>query len=361
MLNRLAATFGSIGLLLLLGCNAAAGSIPTPTPPPLARELIFYDWEGDMPQSVLDSFTQEYGVKVNYLTYESQEEAIENMRTGQVYDLVTLESRFIPLLVQEGLLAEIDYHHVPNFKNISANFRDLTYDPGNKHSVPYSWGTTGLVVRSDLVAQPVTRWTDLWDPRYAGQVGLWRGQPREVIALTLKSLGYSANSEQPKELEAALQRLRQLKPGLIFLEDFDPDSAVGVMLGGQAVIAMGYVGDVLEGREENPALTYVLPVDGALVWGDNFIIPANSSHKYTAELFLNFLLRPEINAHMASDNHDASPNEAAYPLIDPELRDDPLVFPPNEDLKMAEIILPLSPEGQKLYDEIWDRFLAADQ
>jgi spermidine/putrescine transport system substrate-binding protein len=215
------------------------------------------------------------------------------------------------------------------------------------------------VVRSDLVAQPVTRWADLWDPRYAGKVGIWRGQPREVIALTLKSLGYSANSEKSDELEAALQRLCQLKPDLIFLEDFDPDSALGVMLSGQAVIAMGYIGDVLEGREENPAITYVLPTEGALVWGDNFIIPANSSHKYTAELFLNFLLRPEINAQIASENHDATPNEAAYPLIDPDLRNNPLVFPPNEDLQKAEIILPLSPEGQKLYDQTWQQFLDA--
>ncbi|GIK43565.1 MAG: spermidine/putrescine ABC transporter substrate-binding protein [Chloroflexi bacterium] len=345
-------------LFWLVACQAVSPT-PTPTPPPLADELIFYNWEEDLPQSVLEAFTRESGVKVNYLVYESQEEAIDNMRAGQVYDVVVMESRFVGLLAREKLLAEINYQHVPNFKNISANFRDLAYDPGNKYSVPYNWGFTALIVRSDLVEAPVTRWADLWDPRYAGRVGLWRGQPREAIALTLKSLGYSASSENPAELAAALDKLLALKPHLRFLEDYDPANAGPALASGEIVIAMGYASDVLMGRELNPAITYVLPQEGALLWGDNFVIPANSPHPYTAELFLNFLQRPEINAQVANENLYATPNEAAYPLINPDLRNNPLVFPSNEDLKKAEIILPLSPEGQKLYDQIWQRFMDA--
>lgn len=340
-------------------CYTASPPPPVPTPPKLADELIFYNWEGDMPLSVLDAFTKEYGVKVKYLVYESQEEAIDNMRAGQVYDVVTMESRFMGLLARKNLLAEIDYRHVPNFKNISANFRDLAYDPDNKYSIPYNWGFTGLVIRSDLVVEPVTHWADLWDPRYAGRVGLWRGQPREVLALSLKSLGYSANSENPAELAAALNKLLALKPHLRFLEDYDPVNVGPALASGEIVIAMGYASDVLAGRELNPAVTYVLPHEGALLWGDNFVIPANSPHQYTAEIFLNFLQRPEINAQIANENLYATPNEAAYPLIDPKLLNNPLVFPANEDLKKAEIILPLSPAGQKLYDQTWQRFLDA--
>ncbi|MBK8418450.1 extracellular solute-binding protein [Candidatus Villigracilis saccharophilus] len=130
-----------------------------------------------------------------------------------------MESRFIPQLTKENLLAELDQRNLDNSKNLSANFRELAYDPGNHYSIPNTWGTTGLVVRSDLVAEPVTRWADLWDPRYAGQVGLWMGQPREVISLTLKSLGYSANSEDPAELEEAYGPITRTQTKYNPLED----------------------------------------------------------------------------------------------------------------------------------------------
>jgi spermidine/putrescine transport system substrate-binding protein len=342
----------------MIACDNSTPSAPAP--PPLARELTFYNWAGDMPKSVLDAFTSEYGVKVNYPTYESVEEAVASLRTGQVYDVVVMESRSVSLLAQEGLLAELDHANLPNLKNIAANFRDLTYDPGNRYCVPFNWGTTGLVVRSDLVAEPVTRWTDLWDPRYAGRVGLWFGQFREVIALTLKSLGYSGNSENPAELEAALQRLHELKPHVLRLEDFDPTTSAEAMSSGKVALSMGYAADVVAGREKHDAIRYVLPAEGALLWGDNFVIPANSPHKHTAEVFLNFVLRGDINAQIANANRYATPNEAARPFIDSAILNDPVVFPLNQDLQQAEIVLPLSPEGDKRYADIWARFMAAD-
>jgi spermidine/putrescine transport system substrate-binding protein len=344
-------------LILLASCTGPTPiPISTSTPVPLARELIFYDWEEDMPQAVLEAFTREYGVKVTYLVYESQEDAIANMRAGEGYDVLVMESRFIPLLAQEGLLAKLNQSNIPNLNNISANFRELAYDPHNDYSVPYNWGTTGLVVRTDLVEQPVTRWADLWDPRYAGTVGIWMGQPREVIGLTLKSLGYSANSENPEELEEALQRLIKLKPDMLVLEDFALDTSANVMASGQVRIAMGYAGDALTGNELNPAIQYVLPEEGALLWNDTFVIPANSPNQYTAELFLNFLMRPDINAMIANQNHYATTNEAALAFIEPEILNNPVIFPANSDLAYAELILPLSQAGQRLYDDMMKRF-----
>jgi spermidine/putrescine transport system substrate-binding protein len=170
--------------LLLTGCS------PLPVSEPPAQEIILYDWDGDIPPSVLEAFTKETNIKVNYQVYASQEEAIANLRSGQAYDVAVIESRFVSLLVNEGLLADLDYKNITNFKNISPNFRSLAYDPDNRYSVPYSWGTTGLLARTDLTPTAITRWSDLWDARYAHKVAIWKGQPRETLALTLKSLGY---------------------------------------------------------------------------------------------------------------------------------------------------------------------------
>ncbi|MBI4787489.1 MAG: spermidine/putrescine ABC transporter substrate-binding protein [Chloroflexi bacterium] len=347
----LAATLGA-----LLGCASPAPT-PTPTAPPLANELIFYDWEDDMPQSVLDAFTREFGVNVTYKTYATQEEAIEKIRAGEASDVVVMEYRLIPSLVTDELIVPLDHRNVPNLKNISASFRDLAHDPGNKYSVPFNWGTSGLVVRSDLIAEPVTRWADLWDPRYAGRAGIWEGMSREVLALTLKTLGYSANSENPVELQTALDRLLLLKPHVRPIEDFSQVSSAPALLSGEVAIAQGWAYDVLLARKENSAITYVLPKEGALMWGDTFAIPANSPRKYTAEVFINFLLRAEIGAAIANENYYATPNEAALPLINPELLNDPVIFPPNELLKNAEIVMPLSPGGEIMYDAIWQRYL----
>jgi len=351
--------------MLAAGCAGPVGSLP-PTPTAgtevsLAGEVIFYDWEGDMPEPILEAFTQEYGVDVIYRTYESQVEALDNLRAGEVYDLVVFDSRFLPSLIEEGLLVEIDYQNVPHFRNISPNFRNLVYDPGNKYSVPFNWGTTGLVVRSDLLEEPVDAWADLWDARYAGRIALWRGERRELIGLALRSLGYSANSEESQQLEEALDRLTQLCQNAFFLEDYDVYTSVPLLVSGEVVIAEGWSYDAVEGREYNPDIHYVLPEDGAMLWGDHFVIPANSHNKYTAEVFLNFLLRPGISAEVANRNLYATANEAALSFVNQDVLNDPAIFPPNEDLENAEIILPLSPEGERLYADVWERLMAACQ
>jgi spermidine/putrescine transport system substrate-binding protein len=344
--------------LLPTACTAVPTPEPTSTSIPLAEELVFYDWDEDMPQIVLDTFTSEYGVKIKYLVYKSQEEAIANMQSGEIYDVVVMESRFIPGLLREHLLAELRSENVSNLKNISPNFRELSYDPTNQFSVPYNWGTTGLVVRTDLVSPPVTRWTDLWNPNYANRVGIWIGQPREVISLTLKSLGYSANSEDLVELETAFRRLIALKSNILTLEEYDLYTSADLLASGKLVISMGYASDVITGSQQNSAIEYVLPDEGALLWNDTFVIPINSPNIYTAELFLNFLMRPEINAMIVNENLYATPNEAAHPFIEPEILNNPIIFPSNQDLANAELVLPLTPQGQRLYDSIWKRFLS---
>jgi spermidine/putrescine transport system substrate-binding protein len=343
-------------MVILAACGRPTVA-PAPTLPPLAKELVFYGWPEDQVVEIFAGFEQEYGVKVTFKFYESQERAIEEIRAGQVYDILDIDNQFVPQLIADGLLAEIDHRHVPNFKHISANFRNLVYDPDNRYTIPYTWGTTGLLVRGDLVGEPVTRWADLWDPRYAGRVLLWTSTPRYTLGLALLSLGYSVNSEQPAELEAALARLLELKPHAQWWDN--QETAAPALVSGEALIAMGWAYDIQLAQEENEDVVYVLPEEGSILWGDNLVIPATSPNQYTAELFLNYMLRPEVTGRLISLSYYPMPNDAAAPFIDPVVLNDPVIYPGNEQLRNAELLLPLSAAGQRLHDAVWARFLAA--
>ena len=345
--------FAIVILVLILSACGSLGATEEPV------TLIYRDWEGAMPQAVLDAFTAEYGIQVEYLYYDAQEDAIADMQAGEVYDVVVLENQLIPGVVAEGMLAEINYHNVPNFKNISANFRDLIYDPGNRHSVPYSWGTTGLAVATQALDAPVNGWADIWEAGNKGKFVGWSLE-RYMVGMALKSLGYSLNSEDPKELEEALKRLIALKPNLI-LVDWEAAVTATHIINGEAIYGLGQADDVAAGETEQVEIEYILPEEGAILWGDNWTIPANSPHKEEAELLINFFLRPEIAAQIINETYYWLPNDAALPLVKPELRDNTAIFPSTQAIQTAEIMLPLSPQGEALHQEIWNRFLAAEQ
>lgn len=342
----------ALGWMLLGGCQAQ----PTP-----AAELVLYGWDGDIPEDVLDDFADESGVRVRYVAYASQEQAIDNIRSGARYDVLTMDSRFIPLLQKEGRLLELEPEAIPNRKNISPEFLNLPHDPANRYSIPFNWGTAGIIYRRDLVAGPITGWNDFWDARYAKRVGIWNGVPREMIGLTLKSLGYSANSEKRNELEAALERLQALKPNAVILEEIDPNNSVEALASGKVVLALGYADDVTAAREEGLDVGYVLPKEGALLWSDALVIPSTGENKKGAMQFLDFVLRPEISARIANANYFAMANQAARPLLESGLLNDPVIFPSAQDLENAERVLPLTSQGQGLHDYIWALYLAQNK
>ncbi len=345
--------------LALVSCAAPNSSTPTATPPTLAEVITLYNWAEYMPQSVLDAFTAEYGVRVNYLTYDTVEEAEQTILDGGLaFDIAVVDNDSVGYLVSNETLVAIDYRNVPNFRNISANFRDLGFDPHNQYSVPFNWGTTGLIVRSDLVNPLPTRWTDLWDPGYTGRIAV-RHQPYELINVALLSLGYPANSEDPAHVDAAQDHLIELKKSVTFVEPEERLAITG-LLTGEIWILLGWQGDALRAVEQNPMISYILPQEGTLLWGDAFVISANSAHKATAELFIDFILRPEVSAQIVNEYHYPTTNEATVALLDPAIRDNPILFPPLEDIRKGEWYLPLSPEGDRLYERAWTRFMGAE-
>jgi spermidine/putrescine transport system substrate-binding protein len=237
-------------------------------------------------------------------------------------------------------------------------FRGLSFDPNNQYSVPYQWGTTGIVYRQDLTGGEISQWSDLWDPKYQGKVGLWRGQPREVIGLTLKMLGFSANSENPDELAAAMRKLEELGPNLVWVETIDPYTSAPALADGRLIVSMGYAYDQIEGDKENSDIRFVLPEEGTVLWGEHFTIPSTSTHSQEAEQLINYLIEPQVMAEIASYNLYAIANDGAFDLLSDEIRNNPLIFPPNEMMVNSEIILSISPEAEIRYQEAWQLFTA---
>jgi spermidine/putrescine transport system substrate-binding protein len=326
--------------------------------PKLADEITFYGWGGENEiEGLFDGFEEEYGVKVIYQEYDSLIEAVDSVRNGNVYDVVSMENQYVPQMIEEGLLAELDKANIPNFKNISPNFRDLSYDPSNRYTIPYSFGTTGIVVRTDLAAREVTSWSDLWADDFAGKVAMWEGTPRYTVAAALMALGYSINSENREEVRKAVDILIDAKPNIYWLNE--ELSSAPVLVAGDVEIALGWSLDVWEAGESVRTVDYVIPKEGSILWGDNFVIPANSPNKYTAELFLDYVMRPEKAALITNWTYYPMANEASYPFVDPVILEDPVSFPTNEEVRNAELLLPLSQEGQKMFEAEWARFLAA--
>jgi spermidine/putrescine transport system substrate-binding protein len=335
------------------GCVPLAAS-PTPTVPP--RDLVLYNWVEYMPQSVLDKFQAETGFRVVQKYYDSAEEAENNIINGNIdFDIAVIDNDVVPNLIEKGLVVQIDRHNLPNFKNISPNFRDLLFDPENQYSVPYNYGTTGLLVRTDLVTKPVTCWADLWDPQYNGKIVL-REQSGELVTVALKSLGYQVNSEDPAQLEEAFTHLLELKKHASFV-DVETDQAVAPLIEGKAVILVAWPGDAIFAQEQNPAIQYIIPTEGTMLWGDSLTISTKSGQKKTAESFINFILRPEIAAEIIQYYGYPNANEGARKLIDPELANDPILYPPQSVFDNGDWYLPNSPQGRALYADIWKRFL----
>lgn len=340
----------------LTGCDRGEAP-PSAVPPKPPAEVVFYCMSDDMPRAVLDAFTAETGIKVVNPTFEVPEEAAEAVGSGKAYDVVVLEDQQVPDLVAAGKLVEIDKRRIPNFRNTSPNFRDLATDPGNRYTAPYSYGTTGLLVRTDLVKTPVRRWADLWKPQFAGKVA-FRSQQRELLSIALLALGYPPASEDPAHLEAALAKLIALaKAGHAVPPD--PSPAVPELLAGKTLLLEGWAQDYWEAKEKNDEVRYVLPEEGTLLWTDTFVIPAASRNKVGAHLLINYFLRPDVSARITESNSYASANEPAKALVKPELRNDPVIYPSVEDLRRAHFYTPLSSGGAKVYDDVWKRFLEA--
>lgn len=348
-------------IVMLLFTAACEGGLPglaapTPTPKPV-EPLVFYNWGEYLPQSLLDSFTAQTGIPIEEVSYDDYGEAAIKIQQGEIYDVVLLTPEQVLNLSRDNHLARLEAEAIPNKQNISPDFRNWSYDPGNMYSVPLVWGSSGLLVRTDRVSKPVTRWADLWDSAYAGKVVIWPIADT-MLPIALKALGYSANAEDPAALEAALQHLLALKPASILVPS-STETVVPLLESGEAVIAVGWALDALYAQANHAPIEYVLPEEGSLLWVEVLSIPATSRHKAAAEQFINFMLSAEVAAQLPGLMGYAVPNDAAKALIPADILGNAIIFPPLESIHNAEMGLPHSPAGKRAFDDAWRRFLEA--
>ncbi len=316
--------------------------------------LKVYNWGEYMDKSVIDDFEKEYGIKVIYTTYATNEDMYVSMKHGgSSYDVVFPSEYMISRMINEDMLHKIDMNNIPNYKYIDDTFKNLSFDPNNEYSVPYMWGTLGIVYNKTMVDDPVESWDILWNEKYSKQILMLDSQ-RDSIGLTLQMLGYSMNSRNIDELEEAKEKLMEQKPLVLA---YVGDEVKDKMVGGEAALAVVWSGDAVAMKWENPDLEYVLPKEGGNLWFDAAVIPKTSQHKKEAELFINFLCEPEIALRNTEYIGYSTPNSEAMKMLDEELLNDSTAYPSDEDIKNAEVFEDLS-DTLDVYNRIWTEIKA---
>lgn len=345
---RRARWLGLLAVAAALTLTLAACARRQPAPE-TAKELNIFNWTEYMPDSILRDFEKEFGVRINYDTYSSNEELLAKIQAGATgYDLIVPSDYMVAAMISMGLLEPINLDNIPNFQHIGDNFKNPAYDPGNRYSVPYMWGTTSLAYNAKYVTEPVTSWAVLWDPKYKGKIVVV-DDARAVIGMVLRKLGYSANTTDPEILAKAKDELKKLTPSILA---YDSDSPKTLLISEEAWLGLVWNGEAVLAMQENPSIKYVIPQEGASIWVDNMAIPKGAPHKELAEQFINYLYRPEVSATLAREFPYGTPNLAAIPLLPEEIRNNPAAYPPQEDVARTELLEDLG-EATVLFDEIW--------
>ncbi|AEG33655.1 extracellular solute-binding protein family 1 [Thermus thermophilus SG0.5JP17-16] len=342
-----------IAVLLLLVAVVLLGWLwLRPKAPSGAGTLYFLNWADYIPEELIQKFEAETGAKVVLDTFESPEAMLAKLKAGadQEFSLVVAPDYYVLQMARDDLIAPLDKGKLKNLANLDPFFLDPPYDPGLQYSVPYLWGTTGIAYREDLVTGPVDSYAVLFDPE--AQVGpfLLLDEMRETIGAALKYLGYSVNTTDPEALEKAKELLLAAKRRSVgFAGGLE---ALNRILAGDAALSLAYSGDVLQARQEDKRLRYALAKEGGTLWTDAMVVLKRGPAQELAYRFIDFLLEPENAAALAEYTRYATPVAQAIPLLPEEMRNDPVVFPPEEMRAKLEYLKDLGPDIV-LYDQIW--------
>ena len=352
---------------LLSGCGAsgntgASGTDSAASGSADGGELYVYNWGEYIDENVISQFEDETGITVVYDLFETNEEMYPVIEAGAVnYDVVCPSDYMIQKMRENDLLAELNFDNIPNIAQIDPAYMEMSqaFDPENKYSVPYCWGTVGILYNTRLLDElgvpAPTKWADLWDERLSGEI-LMQDSVRDAFMVALKKDGYSMNSESKDELEQAKQELIDQKP---LVQAYVIDQVRDKMIGGEAAIGVIYSGEMLYIQDEVASLgldydlEYVIPEEGTNLWLDSWVIPKNAKNKENAEKWIDFMCRPEIAKANFEYITYPTPNKGAFELLDEDMQNNKAVFPDIDSLKDSEVYQYLGDDTDAIYNELW--------
>ena len=354
-----AVSLAALSAALMTGCGKPASGGKED------NKLNVYNWGEYIDEDVISQFEDETGIQVVYDVFETNEEMYPVIEAGAVkYDVVCPSDYMIQRMAQNNLLSEINFDNVPNYKEIGQEYLDISkgFDPENKYSVPYCWGTMGILYNTkrleELGVPAPTKWSDLWDERLSGEI-LMQNSVRDAFTVALKMEGYSLNSTNPDELAKARDLLIEQKP---LVQAYVIDQVRDKMIGGEAAVGVIYSGEMLYIQEAvadqglDYDLEYVIPEEGTNYWIDSWVIPANAEHKENAEKFINFLCRPDIALMNFEYITYSTPNTAARELIEDEsIRNSKIAFPDLSTVPNLETFQYLGTKNDEVYNELWNK------
>jgi spermidine/putrescine transport system substrate-binding protein len=353
--------------ILTLHNNASAAESPSPKVLEKIKkeggELFVYNWEEYIHPDTIPNFEKEFSVKVTYDTYPGNEQLLAKLQAGgSRYDVVFPTHNFVPIHIAQGLLASLNHENIPDLKNITPRFINTSVDPGNKYSVPYLWGMTALAHNTKYTKDDPNKdsWALMFESgpkRYSGKLG-FTDEREEVMATALAYLGYSVNSHNKNELMEAGKLLIKIKPHVkAFYPGADMTKA---LITEDIIVGHEWNGEVVKAHRKNPAVEWLLPKEGGTAWFDNMAIGKDAPHKFTAETFINYMLRPDVSANNSDEGGYATPNHLAIKKYVPaEIAQDPGIYPTDKELARLEFLAVIPDEILPIYDDIWTRLLAA--
>lgn len=318
-----------------------------------------YNWGeyiSDGSDGLLDvntEFTNLTGIKVNYSTYATNEELYAKLKGGGTdYDIIIPSEYMIARMIKEGMLQKLNYENIPNFANIMDKFKDLLYDPKNEYSVPYTWGTVGIIYDNTAIDVPEDGldWDILWDEKYTDSI-LMFDNPRDSFAIAEVLLGYSMNTENTEELKKAAEKLKEQKK---LVQSYVMDEIFDKMGAGEAVLAPYYAGDAVTLMDEYEHLSFAVPKSGTNLFLDSLCIPASSTKKEAAEMYINFMCEPDIAYATTSYIGYSTPNSAAYDMLDEEVKNDGISYLSDEYInENTTVFANLSDEANREMQRLW--------
>ncbi len=345
---------------LLLGLTACGGPASVPEEPAKQAsqgggKVNIFIWSAYLPKEVLDEFKQRTGIDYNFDLYDSNEALLEKLQSGVAdYDLVVPSDYMVRILIAEGLIQPLDHARLPNLANLDQRFLDKAFDPGNRYTFPYFWGTTGLGYNKQATGGPIDSWAAVFNERYKGRI-LMLDDMREAFAVALKSEGKSLNERNPMVLRRTAELLKRQKR---LVKTYNSGDFANILASGDVDLAHGYNGQLAEVVAADPdRFAYVVPKEGGTFWMDNVAIPAKARNLDAAYAFLNFILEGEVMAKIVNATHYASANAKARQWIEPAILADPAIFPPDEVLDRCELIEDLG-ETTQLLDRLWTEIKA---